>query len=123
MDCVIFVAASRRERREPEAALQRCAMKEPARGRHGEQRRHFPTAAGLAEDHHVARVAAEGFDVVVNPVERGDQVELTDVARVRVFRAAGEAGEIEIAEQIQPMIERDEHDVAFLREPHAVVYR
>ena len=60
---------------------ERAAEQSLRRG-HAEQAGDFAAAAGLAEDRHVGRVAAELRDVVAHPLERGDDVEHADVARV-----------------------------------------
>ena len=59
----------------------------PARRRHRHQRGDLRAAAGLAEHHDVARVAAELGDVVAHPAQRQHQVEHAGVAGVREIRA------------------------------------
>jgi hypothetical protein len=85
------------------AALQAGSVEQALRGGHGHERRAFAGAAGLAEDHHVSRIAAEARDVVPNPLQRGDEIHLRGVARPRVLRAA-DLIEIEIAEDVEPVI-------------------
>ena len=56
--------------------------------RHAEQRADFAAAAGLAEDHHGVRVAAELFDVVAHPLQRVHDVEHADIAGLCELLAA-----------------------------------
>ena len=94
-------------------------MEEALGGRDVHQADDLAAAAGLAEDGDVAGIAAEGFDVVVNPLQRGHQVGHAGVAGVRVFGAVGR--KIERAENVQPVIQADDHDVAELAQVLAVV--
>ena len=85
---------------------------------HGHQRRNLGPAAGLAEDRDIARIAAEFGHVCLDPFERKDQVKLTCIA------AAGEAiGQVEIAEDIEPVIDSDYDYIATFGEFCAVVKR
>ena len=96
-------------------ALDRCSMEEPLRGRHRKQCRNLPATARLAKHHHVARVAAKLCDVVAHPFERKDDVEHAGVAGAGKVRPARvfERGE---SQHVEPMIDRDDHDVAASRE-------
>ncbi len=96
-------------------------MEESFGARHGEQRIHFSAAAALAEDGDVAGVAAEAADVFLHPFERENNVEHADVAGVGVFFAV--LRKIEMTDGAEPMIERDEDDIAGAREAFAVVRR
>ena len=62
-------------------ALRDRPVEQPGRPRHRQQRRHRPTARGLAEDGDPVRVAAERGDVVAHPLERRDLVEQAAVGR------------------------------------------
>ena len=75
------------------------------------QRRHRDAARRLAEDRHVAGVAAERGDVVAHPLQRRD---LVAEAEVRVERplGGGIAGDVGEAERAEPVVERDVDDVA-----------
>ena len=94
-------------------------VEEALGGRHMHHADDFAAAAGLAEDGDVAGIAAEAFDVVVNPLERGHQVGRAGIAGVRVFGAVGR--EIEGAQDVQPVIHADDHDVAELAEVLAFI--
>ena len=76
------VAVSSRLRADHRAALHHRLVKESLRRRHGHQRTDFGAAAGLAEDEHVVRIAAEFGDVVAHPLQRQQHVEIADIARV-----------------------------------------
>ena len=52
------------------AALRRHLVEEALRVRHVQHADDFAAAAGLAEDHDVARIAAEALDVLVHPLQR-----------------------------------------------------
>ena len=56
------------------AALHDGAPEEARGGRRAEQRRHAEPSGGLTEDRDVARIAAEGRDVVAHPPQRGQLV-------------------------------------------------
>ena len=107
-DARALIALDELQRR---AALDDGAMEQPLRRRHRQQRRDLPAAAGLTEDRHRARIAAELRDVVAHPVERCDDVEHADVAGRRELRAAGFAERRE-AEHVQAVIDRHDDDVA-----------
>ena len=84
------------------------AVEQAARGRHGEQGAHLPASARLAEDRHVAGIAAEARDVLAHPLQRGDHVEGAGVAGVgKAF--AREIGEMQMAEDVEPLVDRH-HD-------------
>ena len=63
------------------------------------QRPDFHTAAGLAEQCDVFRVAAEVCDIFVNPLQSCDHIGVAGVAGILIFLA--ERGKIEIAEDIE----------------------
>ena len=75
------------------AALDHGAVEQAARRRHGQQDADLPAAARLAEDRHVAGIAAEPLDIVAHPFERGDEVEHAGIAGLRVALAA-DIGEV-----------------------------
>ena len=75
-----------------------------------EQRADLSAAARLAEDRDVARIAAEARGVVAHPFERGDEIEHADIARLREALAA-DGRQIEMAEDVEAVIDRDDHDV------------
>ncbi len=98
------------------------AMKQASSCRHGHQCGDLGTAAGLAEHRDVAGIAAEFVRVFAYPVQRLDQIQLPDIARpLQVFTA--DLGQVEIAEGIQPVIDRDHHYVAATAQVHAVIER
>ena len=87
---------------------------------HGEQCRHGDAAGGLAEDRDVARVAAEALDVVVDPLQRGDLVQLADVGG-RTPGIAAVPAEIEVPERSDAVVDRHHDDVAAFGQRAAVV--
>ena len=86
------------------------AMEEAVRGRRREQRAHLPAAARLPEDRDVPGVASEAFDVVPHPLQRGDHVERAGVARLGEFLSA-DVGKMQVAEDVQALVDRHHHDV------------
>ncbi len=91
-------------------------MEQPARRRHGQQRADFAPAAGLAEDRHVAGIAAEPVDVVAHPLQRRDHVERAGVPRLCELGTA-DRREVEEAEDVEPLIHGNDHDVVAFGQP------
>ena len=104
------------------AALDDGLVEQPLGARHGQQRAHLPAAAGLAEDRDIARIAAEAAGMLAHPFQRRDQVEHTGIAGLGEALAA-RLRQIEMAEDVQAMVDRHDHDIVALREPGAVVAR
>ena len=77
-------------------------------------------AAGLAEHHDALRIAAKTFSVCLHPVKRKDQIPLARIAAVRELPGE-EAVEIEVTKGVEPVIDRDDHHIAFGREIGAVI--
>ena len=91
------------------------AMKEAAGGGHGHERGALRSAAGLAEDEDAGRVSAEGGDVVADPLEGEDEIELAGVSGVAeeiAERGRSELGEVEVAEEVETVVEGDDDGVA-----------
>ena len=65
--------------RDSVGALHDAALEQAACLRRSEQGEHALAAGGLAEDRHVAGIAAEGGDVVAYPLQRGDLVEQAEI--------------------------------------------
>jgi hypothetical protein len=89
--------------------------------RHAHQRAHLAAPAGLAEDRHVAGIAAEIRDVVSHPFECGDRVEHPNVAGMRVFLAA-QFAQIQISEHVEAMIYCHHDDVVLSGKIAAVIH-
>ncbi len=105
---------------EGRAALRDRAVKKTLGGGHRHDRGRFAATARLAEDRDSIGIAAEVLDVVTDPPERRDEVLNADVRRLRPLLAA-EVGEVQKAEDVQTMIDRDDDHVFLLREVRAVV--
>ena len=80
---------------------------------------HLGPAAGLAEDGHVVRVAAEARDVLVDPLQSGHQICVARVGGVLVLLPVG--GQVQVAQDVQPVVQGDHHHVAELGEGVAVI--
>ena len=100
-----------RVRRGGRRALGDRPVEQAAGSGYRHQRRHRDAARRLAEDRHVAGVAAERGDVVAHPLQRRN---LVAEAEVRVERplGGGIAGDVGEAERAEPVVERDVDDVA-----------
>ncbi len=101
-------------------AFDHGAMEQALRRRHCHQRADFSAAAGLAEERDVARIAAEGCDVVAHPFERCDDVEVAQVAGVGVALAA-HAREVQVPDGAEPVIDGDDDNVVMSSQPRAVI--
>ncbi len=98
------------------------AVEQALRRRHRRQHRGLAAAARLAEYRDVLRAAAEGVDVVADPLERGDQVEHAEIARVReLLSRARQARQKQIAKCVQPVRHRHDDHVVFAGELVAVI--
>ena len=78
-------------------------------------------AARLAERQYPARIAAEAFDVLAHPAQRGDDVHHPNRAGMRERRPL--VGQVQVAERAQPVVDRHHHAVAEPRQLLAVVAR
>ena len=79
------------------AALNPGAMKQTAGLRHRHQGADFSAAAGLAENHHVPRIAAEICNVIAHPLKDRNNIQHAHIRRTRIALIA-EFGKVEIAE-------------------------
>jgi hypothetical protein len=95
-------------------------VEQPFRGRHSHQRADLTAAPRLAEDGDVGRISAECSDVVADPFECLHDVEHPGIARIGVL-LTGNLAQIQVSEQIEAMVQRDDDDVAMAREVCAVV--
>ena len=77
-------------------------------------------ASGLACDGDVQRIAAEGADVAPDPPQRRDLIQQAVIARYAKWRLGAEFGMCQIAEDADPVIDRD-HDYAARGQPYAVI--
>ena len=104
------------------AALADRAMEELAAAGRRHLVAHVRRPGGLAEDRDLARVAAERGDVGLDPAQGRLLVEQPLVAREGMARVlASERGVTEEPEHVQPVVDRDHHDVALLGQHVAVV--
>ena len=104
------------------AALHDRLVKQSFRRGHRHQRADLRATARLAEDRHVRGIAAEASDVVAHPLQRGHDVEHADIDRARILLAA-DRRHVQIAEDIEPVIDADDDDIAAAAEILAVVRR
>ena len=103
------------------AALHDGLVEQALGARHGEEGADLSAAARLAEDRDVAGIAAEAGGMLAHPFERGDEIEQAGIARLG--EALAVRRQVEMAEDVEPVIDRDDHDVVAPREVHAVVAR
>ncbi len=97
------------------AALEHDLVEEAVRRGHAEQRRDAHRAGRLTEDRHPGGIAAERRDVVADPSQCQHLVEQPGHAR------AVDLVEVQEAEGAEPVVERDDHDVAPRRQVRPVV--
>ncbi len=88
--------------------------------RHGVEARGLGPAAGLAEDRHVVRIAAELCDVALDPLQGQHDVGQALVARAGVFGPA-QLAQIQIAQHAQAMIGGDHHHVVLAGQHRTVL--
>jgi hypothetical protein len=99
-------------------------MEEPGGRGHGHEGGAFGSSAGLTKDEDAGGIAAEGSDVVADPLEGEYEIELADVAGVAeeiVGRGRGELREVEVAEEVEAVVESDDNDIATVGEADAIV--
>ena len=94
--------------REIAAARHDCGPEQPGGHRAEQVGDHRARAGGLADDHHLVRIAAELGDVRAHPLERGDLVHDPVIARMAALLAAQRRMREE-AERADPIVEVDEH--------------
>jgi len=105
------------------AGLDGGPVEQPPGGRDRQHRRGLRAAAGLAEDHHPARIAPKARDVVAHPSERGDHVHDAADAGVAEGRRCAEVGQVRVAEGRQPVVHRDHDHIAEQGHARAIVHR
>ncbi|MNM77606.1 hypothetical protein D3C81_894660 [compost metagenome] len=98
------------------------AVEQSLRCRHGHQRGDLRATTGLAKYGDVVGIAAEFDRVLTYPVQRLDQIELADIAGIGQCLAA-ELGQIQVAEQVEAMVDGDDHHVAAPAQVAAVIQR
>jgi hypothetical protein len=76
----------------------------------------------LPHDHHIVRIATERRDIVPDPLQRQHEVLHADRRRRGIGRPH-QVAQIEIAEDVEPMIDADRHDVAETGEAVALIDR
>ena len=103
-------------------ALRDRFREQPMRGRRGHQIQNAQPAGGLACDRHVRRIAAERFDIALNPFQRLDLIQHAVVAGYFQRRLVAELRMRQIAEHAETIVDRHDDD-APLRQARAVVER
>ena len=93
------------------ATLDDGAVKQALRHRHGEQGADLGAAAGFAENGDAGRIAAEGRDIGLHPLQGGHQIQQPGIAGLGEIRPAN-GGQVQEAENIQSMVDVDHHDIA-----------
>ena len=78
---------------------------------HRHEGRDLGSPSGLAEHHYPVRITAECADMVAYPFQRTDKVELSGIAAVN--KSLAERRKPSITEQVDPMVDADDHDIAF----------
>ena len=99
-------------------ALDDCRPEQPCRTRRHQVIAHRHAARGFAGDGHLPRIAAERGDVVADPSQRGLLVGQPVVAH-RAGRTERRVGQE--TERTQPVVDRDDNDVAPGGQPARVI--
>ena len=94
------------------AALHDALMEQAVRRRGLHQRPDLHTAAGLTENRNILRVSAECRDIVMYPLQCSYHICVSCIRRIFVFFA--KRREIEITEDIQPMVHGNNNDITEL---------
>ena len=94
------------------AALHDALMEQAVRRRGRHQRPDLHTAAGLTENRNILRVSAECRDIVMYPLQCSYHICVSCIRRIFVFFA--KRREIEITEDIQPMVHGNNNDITEL---------
>src|SRR5262245_57993721 len=76
---------------------------------------HFAAATRLSIDHHVVRVTAEARNVLLYPLHRRNQVEITNISRLSEL-ITQDAAQIAVSEDVQSMIDGSDDDIAATRQ-------
>ena len=105
------------------AALDDRAVEEALGAPREQETEDIPAARGLSEDGDIVRVATEGRDVLLHPIEGADGVEGAEVARALGGAAfpTAERGVPEPPEGPEAVVDRHHHDVVGGRQVAAVV--
>ena len=107
----LFSAALRvRQYRADDPAHHNSLRIQPVRRRGLQQRGHLRSAAALAENGHIFRIPAKGGDILPDPLQRRNDVISAGVSGIFVFLP--KIGKVEIAEDIQPVIDGNDHCIA-----------
>ncbi len=104
------------------AALHDRLVEEALGARHCQQGADLSAAAGLTENRDVARVAAEARGVFAHPFQRQHQIKKADIAGPGKSLVA-DSRKIEVAEDVEPVVDGDDHDIVAPSEIGAVVAR
>ena len=122
---VDVVASARERRRGGRPALHDRPVEEPARERREEQTHDVRAAGRLAEDRDAIRVAAEELDVLLHPLQAGDEIEGAEVAALDFAgRPSPEhCGMREPAEGPEAVVQADDDQAVLRGEQRAVVER
>ena len=113
-------AVLRSARANARTALDDGFVKQTLGCRHRHHCRYLGATAGLTKDSDVGRIATEGGDVSLDPLQHLHHIEDADIARAGKGLAA-DAGQMRKAEHVEAMIDAHEHDVAATREIGTVI--
>ena len=104
-----------RQKRDP---FDESSMEQSFCRRHGHQNTDFGAATRLAENQDTPGIPTECGDVVADPFERGNDIQHSGIARLRILLAI--LGQIQIAQNVESVIESDDDHIAAARQIFAV---
>ena len=85
-------------------------VEQTRRFRHRHKGRDLRTASGLSEHHDAGRIAAEHGNILANPLQRTDEIELAEIPGIA--EPLAHRLQPAIAEHVQPMVDGDNHRIA-----------
>ena len=97
------------------------ALEQPLGLLHAHQRRYLGCPAALAENGHVPGIAADLVRVIAHPFQRLHDVQAAKVAAIGIFRIVRQAGQIAVPQPVQPVVQRDDHDISALGKARSVI--
>ncbi len=109
-----FLRILRIDRPHTRSALDNRLMEQAAGRRHRQQRRDLRASTGLAENRDIVGIATEFGDVARDPSQGLHEVQHPRVAGIREALLRTRSGKMQIAEQVEPVIERDDDDIALV---------
>ena len=88
---------------------------------HLEQDLHLAASAGLAKNCNIARIPAEGGDIIPHPFQCKDDVHHPQTARIPILLTI--VGQIHESDAVQPVVQRHNDDISVITQIMSVIGR